>query len=177
MLERLQPKLAARRLWEVDLAALVKRGVRGVILDLDNTLTPWRSLAVPDEAEAWLQSLPAAGLRACIVSNAASAGRVRPVAERFGIAWVTRAIKPLPGGFRRAMAAMGTSPATTAMIGDQMFTDIFGANRLSLFTILVDPLSDREAITTRLIQRPLERWIGRRTLSPGIAGDPRLPDE
>jgi hypothetical protein len=162
MLERLQPNQAVRRLWEVDISVLAGRGVEGVILDLDNTLTPWRSLAVPEEAGAWVRAALATGLRACLVSNAATARRVRPVAEQFGLFWITRALKPLPGGFRRAMAAMSTGPATTAVIGDQMFTDIFGANRLGIFTILVEPMSDREAITTKLIQRPLERLIGRR---------------
>jgi len=165
MLERLRPRLAVGRIWDIDAGALAAQGVEGVILDLDNTLTPWRSLAVPDEAEAWLRGVLASGLRACLVSNAAGAGRVRPVAARFGIPWVTRALKPLPGGFRQALKLMETTPETTAMIGDQMFTDIFGANRLGLFTILVEPMSAHEAFTTKLIQRPLERWIGRRPLS------------
>lgn len=161
MFENLRPHLVAQRLWEVDASVLITRGIQGVILDLDNTLTRWRSLEIPSEAQAWLQAVLHAGLHACIVSNAATARRVRPVAERFGIQWVTRALKPLPNGFRCGMELMGTKPETTAMIGDQMFTDIWGANRLGLFTILVDPMSDHEAITTKLLQRPLERWIGR----------------
>ncbi|MHB0936851.1 MAG: YqeG family HAD IIIA-type phosphatase [Armatimonadota bacterium] len=165
MLKRLQPSLVARRLWEVDLDALAAQGIQGVVLDLDNTLTPWRSLDVPAEAQAWLRSAQAAGLRACLVSNAATARRVQPVADQFGIPWVTRAIKPLPRGYWRAMQVMQTTPETTAAIGDQIFTDIFGGNRLGLLTILVDPMSDREAIVTKMIQRPLERLIGRRCVT------------
>ena len=161
MLNRLQPNLVTRRLWEVNIAELTARGIQGVVLDLDNTLTPWRSLEVPDEAQAWLRSALAAGLRACLVSNAATARRVQPVADLFGIPWVTRAVKPLPRGYRRAMQVMHTTPETTAAIGDQVFTDIFGGNRLGLYTILVDPMSEREAIVTTMIQRPLERLIGR----------------
>lgn len=161
MLNRLQPNLIARRLWEVDIKELATRGIRGVILDLDNTLTPWRSLEVPDEARAWLRAALAAGVRVCLVSNAATARRVQPVAGQFGIPWITRAVKPLSRGYLRAMRVMQTTPATTAAIGDQVFTDILGGNRLGLFTILVDPISDREALVTKLIQRPLERLIGR----------------
>jgi len=162
MQNRFQPNLIARRLWEIDIATLTARGIQGVILDLDNTLTPWRSLDVPDEAQAWLRSALDAGMRTCLVSNAATARRVQPVAAQFGIPWVTRAVKPLSRGYLRAMQVMETTPATTAAIGDQVFTDIFGGNRLGLFTILVDPMSEREAIVTKLIQRPLERLIGRR---------------
>jgi predicted HAD superfamily phosphohydrolase YqeG len=56
---------------------------------------------------------------------------------------------------------MGTAPDNTAVVGDQIFTDIFGGNKLGLYTVLVDPISAREALITKLLQRPLERLIGR----------------
>jgi HAD superfamily phosphatase (TIGR01668 family) len=97
-----------------------------------------------------------------VVTNAASTKRVQPVAEHLGIPWIIRAAKPLPRGYRHAMGLLGTTPATTAMIGDQVFTDILGGNRLGLYTILVDPLPNaREALITRMVQRPLERVVGR----------------
>ena len=146
---------------DLDCAELAARGIRGVLLDLDNTLAAWRSMAIAPEVERWLGGLRHAGLNACIVSNAATDRRVRPVAERLGLPWVTRALKPLRRGFVRGMRLMGTTPDTTVMVGDQLFTDIYGGNRLGLFTILVDPVSRRDAFTTRLIQRPLERLLGR----------------
>ncbi|HOF89183.1 MAG TPA: YqeG family HAD IIIA-type phosphatase, partial [Armatimonadota bacterium] len=99
-----QPDLMIAR---VDLLApgtLAARGIRGLLLDLDNTLTPWKSLEVAPETAAWVASLGAAGVGACIISNAATARRVRPVADALGLPWITRALKPLPHGFRRAMA-------------------------------------------------------------------------
>ncbi|HOF86860.1 MAG TPA: HAD hydrolase-like protein, partial [Armatimonadota bacterium] len=65
---------------------------------------------------------------------------------------------------RRAMAMLETTPDTTAIIGDQLFTDIWGGKRLGLYTILVSPLSPRESLFTRALQRPLERAVGRKTL-------------
>lgn len=161
MLDRLRPHRVARRLVDLDCEEFAARGMRGVILDLDNTLSPWRSGIITPEVERWIGRLRGSGLLACVVSNAATAGRVRPVADRLGLPWVTRAAKPLARGFRRGMALMGTTPETTVVVGDQLFTDIFGGNQLGLFTILVDPLSEREALVTRLIQRPLERLVGR----------------
>jgi HAD superfamily phosphatase (TIGR01668 family) len=161
MLERLRPHRVARSLVELKCEEFLARGVRGVILDLDNTLTAWRSVAVSPEIERWIGRLRDAGLAVCVVSNAATARRVRPVADRLGLPWVTRAGKPLARGFLRGMRLMGTEPSTTAMVGDQLFTDILGGNSLGLFTVLVDPISTREAITTKWLQRPLERLVGR----------------
>lgn len=161
MFDNLRPHRLVQHVAEVDCGELFTQGLRGVIIDLDNTLTAWRSLQVTPEVKTWLSCLQSAGLQACLVSNALSVGRVRPVAEVLRVPWVTRAAKPLPRGFLRGMEMMGTTPDTTAVVGDQLFTDILGGNRLGLFTILVEPLFSEEAWTTSLIQRPLERLVGR----------------
>lgn len=95
------------------------------------------------------------------MTNASNAGRVRPIADALDIPWVTRALKPFAGGYRRGMAMLESLPESTAMVGDMLLTDILGANRLGLFTILVDPKSTHEALPARLFQRPLEQLIGR----------------
>jgi predicted HAD superfamily phosphohydrolase YqeG len=64
------------------------------------------------------------------------------------------------------MRLMGTTASTTAMVGDQLFTDIYGANRLGLLTVLVDPVSPRDSLPTRLFQRPLEQMLGRLPKQP-----------
>lgn len=161
-----QPDLQLPRLEALDPRLLTARGIRGVLLDLDNTLTPWKSREISPAVAAWVAALGPAGLHACIISNALTVHRVRPVADALGLSWVTRALKPLPFGFRWGMAMMDTTPATTAVIGDQLFTDIWGGKRLGLFTVLVDPISPREALFTRLLQRPLERALGRKPLKP-----------
>jgi len=158
MFENLRPHMVVRRLWEVDINALKARGIQAVMLDLDNTLTLWRSLDVPQEGKAWMQAALDAGLQACIVSNAATARRVRPVAEQFGIQWVTRALKPLSGGFRRALALLGTTPATTAIIGDQMFTDVLGGKLTGIRTVLITPMSSADLPHT-LVLRRIERVL------------------
>ncbi len=157
-----RPHHMVHRLEELDCATLRERGLRGVLLDLDNTLAPWRSQEVSGAVEAWLARLRTYDLRACVVTNAAHTRRVAPVAERLGLPWVTSAYKPLPHGFRRGMALLDTEPETTAMIGDLMTMDIIGGNRLGLYTVLVEPMCNREALLTRWLQRPLEALIGRR---------------
>ena len=75
-----------------------------------------------------------AGLKLCIISNALEE-RVRIVGEKLGIPWVARAIKPRKSPFKKALALLGTTPGETATVGDQLFTDIWGGNRMALFTI------------------------------------------
>lgn len=109
-----------------------------------------------------MRRLRAAGLAGCIVSNNFSL-RVRQVGTLLGVPVVGWALKPGPLGFWRAMAIMGTRPATTALIGDQLFTDVLGGNLLGMYTILVEPLSEDEFPTTRLVRR-IERLIRTRVV-------------
>jgi len=133
-----------------------------VILDFDNTVLPWGSPTPPAEIEAWVRGLRAAGMAACIVSNNFSA-RVRRVGAILGVPVVGWALKPVPVGLWRAMAIMGTRRSTTALVGDQLFTDVLGGNLLGLYTILVEPLSADEFPTTRLVRR-IERLIRARVV-------------
>ncbi len=159
--ESFRPHWTASSVPEIDCARLIACGIRGVMLDLDNTLAPWRSPAIFPGVAEWIACAKGHGLRACILTNASNANRVRPIADHLDIPWVTRALKPLAGGYRRGMALLSTVPESTVMIGDMVLTDIIGANRLGLFTMLVEPKSTREALPARLVQRPLERLIGR----------------
>jgi HAD superfamily phosphatase (TIGR01668 family) len=161
MLEWLRPHQVICTLTEVCGDELRAQGVTGVLLDLDNTLALWRSVTPAPGVPAWLASLQHRGIQACLVTNALSAGRVRPLADCLGIPWVRAAHKPSRRGLRRGLELLGTEPATTAMIGDQLFTDVWGGHRLGLYTILLDPLSPCESWMTRWFHRPLERVVGR----------------
>ncbi|MDQ7819448.1 MAG: YqeG family HAD IIIA-type phosphatase [Armatimonadota bacterium] len=142
-------------------------GVRGLILDLDNTVVPWGSAAPSADVVRWVSAVRAAGLAVCIVSNSFTS-RARRVGEILGVPVVSWAAKPAPWAFRRALRVLGTAPAQTALVGDQLFTDILGGNLLGLRTILVEPLSPREFVTTRWVRR-LEAAV-RRMVGGGPGG-------
>lgn len=144
-------------IWSVALEGLRARGIRGVIVDLDNTLVAWNRYQVPREVVDWARRAGEQGIQLCICSNTRQIERVQEVADRIGAIYVALAGKPTSRGFRRAMRMMGTSPRTTALIGDQIFTDIMGGNRLGLTTILVKPLSRRDFLATKF-SRLLE-WL------------------
>ena len=144
-----------------------------MILDLDNTIVAWNTTAVHPEARAWIAAAVQHGLRVCLLSNALRRRRVAQVARDLGIPGLTRAGKPLPAAFRRAMAALGTKADTTCAVGDQVFTDMLGANWLGIITVLVDPISPREPPHTRLarlLEGPLRRRWGRQAGCEAVQG-------
>jgi len=132
-------------------------GIRGLIFDLDNTIIPWGSTVLPSHIAEWLKGIINSGYKVCLVSNNRQ-DRVESVAQALNIPYVPRAYKPAKTGFRRAVGLMCLTPAEVAVIGDQLFTDVLGGNRMGLFTIWVSPLSSREFIGTKL-SRQLEKLI------------------
>jgi len=145
----LRPISTSNSIYDIDLSALLARGMRGMILDLDNTIVPWGERQAPGELVRWIGTAQAMGLHLCIVSNNRGL-RVNRLAEAMGLPCVPGALKPRRGAFRRALTLMGTTPESTVLVGDQLFTDIFGGNRLGLYTILVTPQSGREFVLTRI---------------------------
>lgn len=156
----LTPDYIVRHVCDVTPALLAERGINAVVTDLDNTLVPWRSEEVAEEIAAWLLNLRQAGLRVCIASNTRHFSRLERLAAQMDIGHVPgNAGKPGVRGLRNALTLLNSSPQQTAMVGDQLFTDIIAGNRLGLTTVLVNPLSPREFIGTRLISRNLERLV------------------
>ena len=153
------PKLFEKSLLQVDLVKLKVMRMKGIILDLDNTLVPWGSDEVSPEVLEWLRKGKKLGLKFCIISNATKRSRFRRIHALTDIPIVPGALKPIGFGFRRAMALMKTEKKKTAVIGDQIFADIWGANRLQLYSILVAPMTPREFFLTKLVSRNLEKLV------------------
>ena len=159
-----RPDLRFDKLSSVDLNALWSRGIRGLILDLDNTLVPWRGADISPDIAEWAAKAGDMGFQICIASNTHRYGRLSKIAEALGATYVTGVSKPRRGGFRRAALQMGLELDQVAVIGDQLLTDIFGAKRLGVVAILVDKLAEREFIVTkfnRLVERVISRAIAR----------------
>ncbi len=132
-------------------------GVHGVLIDLDDTLVASNAADPSVDAESWLRELRDAGTRVVILSNG-ERKRVRLFAERLGLRAFALAGKPFPFAFRRGLAALGTPRSATAMVGDQLFTDVLGANCAGLTSILVRPLTPGKLFHTRAARR-IERLI------------------
>jgi HAD superfamily phosphatase (TIGR01668 family) len=153
----LAPDLFVNSLQDIPLEELIKRNVRGMIFDLDNTVTEWNNPEIKEEILQWFNELPTCGITACLLSNN-KGPRVMEAAGKLNIPYVAKATKPRRQAFRKAMELLKTTPEETVVVGDQIFTDIFGGNRMGLYTVLVSPLSKREFIGTRLM-RLAERFV------------------
>lgn len=160
MLGLLRPDLYVGSLFIISLDELWQRGLRALIVDLDNTITEWNLARLRPEVRRWFADARERGFKVCLVSNN-SETRVNSFASALDIPWISNAGKPRRRAFRQAMAKMGVGRRQTAVVGDQVFTDVLGGNRLGLYTILVVPMTDKEFIGTRLARR-LERWVLRR---------------
>ena len=157
MLKAIIPKHFAASIYEIDFEKLQRRGIKAAIFDLDNTpVESTRPDATPRLVR-WLDQLQGMGFRVMIVSNN-NRTRVSRFAKPLGVPYIHRAKKPLSKAFIEAMRRMGSRPEETAMIGDQLFTDVLGGNRLGLYTILVAPVSNVEGFWTR-INRRMERVV------------------
>lgn len=139
---------------------MAARGLRGLVLDLDNTLVPYGSYAEEAEILRWTQELRGAGLGLYLLSNA-TGKRAAFWLERLGFAGVGMAGKPNPKAFARAVEALSLRPEQVGMVGDQVFTDVLGGNLAGMHTILVRPLATNALPHTKAARR-LERLVLRR---------------
>lgn len=159
--ERWLPDLVCRDVHAVPWEALVASGVRAVVLDLDNTLGPWGLTELTPHALALLTDLRERGLQVGLLSNAGRRRRARLEAQLapLGIPLILRAGKPLKRGFLEALRLLGASPERTVMVGDQWLTDVVGAKRLGLRTVLVAPVDPRSESRWTRARRRLERRL------------------
>lgn len=128
-----------KRITDITIKELKSRHISGLLLDVDNTLTRHGDQSIEDNVLLWLQTMKDHGMKIIIVSNA-KFKRVRPFAEKIGLEFVHMAAKPLPFGFRRAAKHIGIPLKQCAAIGDQIFTDVMGANLAGVQCIQVLPI-------------------------------------
>lgn len=157
----LKPGLRVASVLEIDLAHLRESGVRGFIFDLDDTLVHALSPTAEQDVVDWITRIRDE-FKLFIVSNNTSHNRVLLAAEHLGLPCVARAAKPSRRFFRHAMAEMGLQPHEVAIVGDQLFTDVLGGNRVGALSVLVDPLSS-ERKWHRKVMRSVETYMLRRT--------------
>ncbi len=154
----------------LDFESLKNLGIKGILMDLDNTLVGWDSQQLSDEFNTWLRLAKKNEFKLCLVSNGVPC-RVRQFGKELEIPAVVRALKPRRRPFCQALHLLKLSSDQVVMVGDQIFTDVFGANRLGIRSILIDPLSEKELRSTQFV-RKLERYMLRRFVKKGwISGE------
>lgn len=153
----LYPKKYIKSVKEITLELLKQNNIKGIILDVDNTLIDYYK-NMPDGVLEWCKSMQGKGIKFCIASNSNKKEKVKNVAEKLEIPFIFFAKKPLKIGLHKARDIMGLKSNEIAVVGDQIFTDVLGANRCKMFSILVDPIQEKDIFIT-IIKRPIENLI------------------
>lgn len=135
------PAWVTGSVFDLKAQALADRGITLVLADLDNTLVTYENTLPSPELRRWKEALEAKGIALFVVSNSRKSRRCPLFCEDLGIGYVRHAGKPGTDGFRRALAETGRTAREAIMVGDQIFTDVWGANRAGIPTVLVKPMT------------------------------------
>lgn len=156
MFERFFPDEYVASTYIISFEKLYEEGYRGLVFDIDNTLVPHGAPA-DGRARKLFERLREIGFSTCLISNNQEP-RVKPFAEEVKSAYVYNAHKPSRKNYVKAMQIMGTGLQNTIFIGDQLFTDVYGAKRTGIRNILVKPIHPKEEIQI-VFKRYLERMV------------------
>lgn len=150
-----KPTYVFDKLGEITPEFLHKKQIKGLLLDLDNTLTTHNNPVPPQSSLDWLDKMMAAGIKLMIVSNN-HATRVTPFAEQLGLDFVSEGKKPLTFGYTRAIKRLGLEKRNVAAVGDQIFTDVLGSNLKGIRSIFVFPIEPETSLPFRF-KRAIEK--------------------
>lgn len=149
MLNSFKPTWMVEAIYQITPEQLKEHKIKAVLADLDNTLIAWNNPNGTEELIAWIAELNAAGIPLVIVSNNKNE-RVKIVADALGVRYVARSLKPLPKGFNEATRGLELPKEELLMVGDQIMTDIWGANSAGIRNVLVKPILNSDAWNTKI---------------------------
>ena len=151
------PKEYLNSVKDISIELLKKNNIKGIILDVDNTLINFEKKML-DGAKEWIENLKKEGINFCILSNSNKVKKVETVAKNLDIPFIYFAKKPFKSGFKKAKEILQLDEKNIAAVGDQIMTDVIGANRCGMFSILVKPIEEKDYLLTK-IKRPIEKVI------------------
>ena len=143
MLKRFVPDKIYNSVYDIEYEMLKEIGIKALIFDIDNTLAPYELVEPDEKIKGLFEKLLNMGFKLYILSNN-NKERVSLFMRKVDIPYRWRALKPLAFFIKKAMKTMNVKNAETCLVGDQLFTDVWGANRLRLFSVLVNPISQKE---------------------------------
>ena len=153
----LYPDTYLKRVEDINIEFLQKNKIKALILDVDNTLIDY-SQNLSESIVVWAKELKGQGVKLYILSNSNKKEKVKSVAEKLNIEYKYFAKKPFKTGFKKIQKQLQENPEQIGVVGDQIFTDIIGGNRCKMFTILVDPIAEKDIWIT-MVKRPIENLI------------------
>ncbi len=140
---------------------LQRHGLKGLVLDVDETIVPRSIKQLSDEVLPWIQAAKVVTPQIWLVSNNLSVSRIERIGKILDTPHIARARKPSRHHLRRAVEAMGLPAHQVGMVGDRLFTDVLAGNRLGMFTVLVQPMTSPETLDLKYRVHALEFKISR----------------
>ena len=154
------PKSYLKNILQVDENLLKNNNIKAILLDIDNTILNTDNVKITG-LDDWISKMKFNGIKFCILSNTNKKKKAERLSKELGMPYIYFATKPLKRGFKKAQKIVDEKCENIAVIGDQIFTDIIGGNRVKMFTILVDPIDKKDFWHTAW-KRPFENRIKRK---------------
>ena len=154
---KMYPKAYFNNIKDITIEFLQTHNIKGLLIDVDNTLIDYNK-NILDGVKEWIDKMRDEGIKLCILSNTNNKLKVQNVSRYLDIPYIFFAMKPLKNGFKKGMKKLKLERKNIAVIGDQLLTDVLGANRSNMYSILVKPIHEKDIFITKL-KRPLERKI------------------
>ena len=152
------PKAYLNKITDINLEFLEKRNIKGLLIDIDNTLIT-KDGRIVEELEEWADKLKKSGIKFCILSNTNKKEKAKKMSKILQTEnFIYFAKKPLKFGFNKGRKMLNLPNENIAVVGDQMLTDVLGANRCNMYSILVKPLEEKDIFITRF-NRMIEKKI------------------
>ena len=146
------PKAYFKNVQQITIQFLIKNKIKALILDVDNTLIDYKK-KMSKEVEEWSKELQGQGIKMYILSNTNKKEKVKKVANKLEIPYKILAKKPSKKGFNEIQQELKINNENIGVVGDQIFTDVFGGNKVGIKTCLVEPLNDTELKFTRFMRK------------------------
>ena len=156
-MEKFKPTYIMESVEKIPFVLLERDNIKGLIFDVDNTIATMGK-GITDESYKWIKEAQNLGYKICILSNSINLKKVRKIMSDLGVFGLCFAKKPSTKGFKMALNLLDLKKEEVIMIGDQLFTDVYGANRFGIKSILVNPINKKEGPFT-LVKRPIEKVI------------------
>ncbi len=159
MFKRLMPNLIVESVFDITPLLLNSKGIKGILLDIDDTLVAHGGFDINNNVVDWLSMMKQNGFKIMLISNN-SKNRVSQFSKTFDLPYISRSLKPFKFPFSKAKRLFKLKSSELCMVGDQIFMDILGANNAKVYSVLVTPLSIRKGITIkarRYFEKPIIR--------------------
>lgn len=157
----LRPTAALEKVTDITPELLKQLEIDAILLDVDNTLAPPTEKIPYEGVQAWIDEIKSAGFAVVICSNNYHS-RIRPFSDSVGLECVAMSLKPFPFGFNRAKRKLKEKPKSVLVVGDQIYTDVLGANLAGMKSILLCPQSEEHGFTI-YVRRRLETGVRKKT--------------